>query len=352
MSSIGPQLPPHLTKRRRDSDTDDDDDDNTSSNKHARRDDPPPNQDEIDLNASASSDSEDDYAPPKPPSQPTTAPSTTAPAPKAAVVGPTLPPHLLANNTTTTNKDEIALDNSDSEDTGPAPPSPPSFHPTANTNPDDSESSDDDSFGPSLPTAATRRQIGPSMPPSTDDDAPKRDEWMLAPPPSSNTFSERDTTRIRARKFASKPSAVSAANASAGGPASSSIWTETPEEKLRRLQDSVLGRTSSDAAAAQAGMSEKQLKKLQRDEALSASIQATRGKTLLEEHQGGGSRKSASSSRGKVVGAEEEEDDPSKRAFDREKDMAVGGRITATQRRELINKSANFGGRFQKGSFL
>lgn len=102
-------------------------------------------------------------------------------------------------------------------------------------------------------------------------------------------------------------------------------------------------------------MSEQQQKKLQRDEALSASIQATRGKTLLEEHQGssGGSRKATGPSRGgSKVGAEEEEDDPSKRAFDREKDMAVGGRITATQRRELINKSANFGGRFQKGSFL
>ncbi|KAL7810132.1 hypothetical protein V8C26DRAFT_410475 [Trichoderma gracile] len=339
MSSIGPQIPPHLTKRRRDSDTDDD----TSSNKHARRDDSPQNQDEIDLNAS-SSDSEDDYAPRRPSSQPT------APAPRA--VGPSLPPHL-----TNTNKDEITLDNnsdSDSESTGPAPPPPPQT--TTNTNPDpDSDSSeDDDTFGPSLPTAATRRQIGPSLPPSTADDAPKRDEWMLAPPPSSNTFSERDTTRIRARKFASKPSS-SASTKNAAGP---SIWTETPEEKLRRLQDSVLGRTSSAATsdAAQTGASEQQLKKLQRDEALSASIQATRGKTLLEEHQGGGSRKSGSSSRGGGKGGvkeeEEEEDDPSKRAFDREKDMAVGGRITATQRRELINKSTNFGGRFQKGSFL
>ncbi|TFB07056.1 hypothetical protein CCMA1212_000779 [Trichoderma ghanense] len=341
MSSIGPQLPPHLTKRRRDSDTDD-----TSSNKHPRRDEAPQNQDEIDLAASASG-SEDDYAPPRPSSPPTiTTPTASAPT---KAVGPALPPHLA-------NNDEITLDDADSDsasDTGPALP-PKTTNPSLNPDSESSDSdSDDDSFGPSLPTSTTRRQIGPSLPPSLEDDAPKRDEWMLAPPPSSNTFSERDTTRIRARKFASKPSSTpSSANTAGGGP---SIWTETPEEKLRRLQDSVLGRTSASSNAAQPGLSEQQQKKLQRDEALSASIHAQRGKTLLQEHQGSG-RKSAgaSSSRGGGGGraAVEEEDDPSKRAFDREKDMAVGGRITATQRRELINKSANFGGRFQKGSFL
>lgn len=91
------------------------------------------------------------------------------------------------------------------------------------------------------------------------------------------------------------------------------------------------------------------MKKQLRDEALAADIQAQRGKTLLEEHQGGKKKARAA---GVAARPEEEEDDPSKRAFDREKDMAVGGRITATQRKELVNKSANFGGRFQKGSFL
>jgi hypothetical protein len=162
---------------------------------------------------------------------------------------------------------------------------------------------------------------------------------MLAPPPSSSTFSERDTTKIRARKFASKPKPTSST-----APGAPSIWTETPEEKLRRLQDSVLGRTSS-TSDGPSSLSEEQQRKARRDEALAAEIHAQRGKTLLEEHQGG--KKAAG---GKPD--EEEEDDPSKRAFDREKDMAVGGRITSTQRRELINKSANFGGRFQKGSFL
>ncbi|EHK25287.1 uncharacterized protein TRIVIDRAFT_54782 [Trichoderma virens Gv29-8] len=322
MSSIGPQLPPQL-KRSRD---ETDDELTTGSNKHARREGSGRNQDEIELNDSGS-DSEDDYAPPRPASLPAGA--------IARAVGPSLPPHLAANNT-----DEINLSDSDSDsDTGPAPPPGANPNPNANTNPDSDSSDDDDDFGPSLPSAsAPRRQIGPSLPPSLDDGAPKRDDWMLAPPPSSSTFSERDTTKIRARKFASKPKPTSST-----APGAPSIWTETPEEKLRRLQDSVLGRTSS-ASDGPSSLSEEQQRKTRRDEALAAEIHAQRGKTLLEEHQGG--KKAAG---GKP---DEEEDDPSKRAFDREKDMAVGGRITSTQRRELINKSANFGGRFQKGSFL
>jgi hypothetical protein len=340
MSSIGPQLPPHLTKRRRDSGGDDDDESTSSSNKHPRRDGTAQalqNQDEIDINGSGS-DSEDDYAPPRPSALP--APAVAA----ARTAGPSLPPHLATNN-----DDEINLSGSDS-DTGPPPPPPvttTTANPNPNTNPDsDSSSDDDDDFGPSLPSASNpyARQIGPSLPPSEFDDTPKRDEWMLAPPPSSSTFSERDTTRIRARKFASKPSA--APPAAAGGP---SIWTETPEEKLKRLQDSVLGRASSASGIDADGLTEKQRKTQLRNEALAADIQAKRGKTLLEEHQGGKKKAVAA---GAVLREEDEEDDPSKRAFDKEKDMAIGGRITATQRRELVNKSANFGGRFQKGSFL
>ncbi|KAL7901967.1 hypothetical protein HDV63DRAFT_377858 [Trichoderma sp. SZMC 28014] len=323
-SSIGPQLPPQLTKRKHD----EDDESASSSNKHPRRDNdaaqPPRNQDEIDINGS-DSDSEDDYGPPRP--------STLPAAPASRSVGPSLPPHLAA---AANNEDEINLSDSDSDPLPPATASNP--HP-------DSESSDDDDFGPSLPSAsAPRRQIGPSLPPSDLDDAPKRDEWMLAPPPSSSTFSERDTTKLRARKFASKPSA----KASSSAPGAPSIWTETPEEKLKRLQDAVLGRTSASSSTEAGGESELQRKKQLRDEALAADIQAQRGKTLLEEHQGGKKKAAA----GAAARPEDEEDDPSKRAFDREKDMAVGGRITATQRKELINKSANFGGRFQKGSFL
>jgi hypothetical protein len=49
---------------------------------------------------------------------------------------------------------------------------------------------------------------------------------------------------------------------------------------------------------------------------------------------------------------DEVEDDPSKRAFDREKDMGSGTRISASQKREMLNKAADFSSRFSGGSFL
>ena len=46
------------------------------------------------------------------------------------------------------------------------------------------------------------------------------------------------------------------------------------------------------------------------------------------------------------------EDDPSKRAFDREKDMASGSRIGTAQRREMLSKAAGFSSKFAGGSYL
>jgi Protein of unknown function (DUF3752) len=64
----------------------------------------------------------------------------------------------------------------------------------------------------------------------------------------------------------------------------------------------------------------------------------SRGPTLYKEHQ--------------KTNPQEKEDDPSARAFDRDKDIAGGLKINQTQRRELMNKAADFGSRFSSGKFL
>ena len=46
-----------------------------------------------------------------------------------------------------------------------------------------------------------------------------------------------------------------------------------------------------------------------------------------------------------------DEDDPSKRAFDREKDIG-GSKLTHAERKQLMNKAADFGSRFSKGNYL
>ncbi|VUC29643.1 unnamed protein product [Clonostachys rosea] len=317
MSSIGPQLPPHLAKRKRTPEDDEDVKPSSPAAKNARTIGPTlPNQDEIDLD---DSDSDDGYGPK---------------APKAAS-GPSMP---------TKNSEEIDLGDDSDSDVGPAPPKPaaaagPSLPPPAKrpAPESDSDSDSDDDYGPALPTAATARPVmGPAMPPSVDE-GPKRDSWMLAPPTDTG-YSERDPTRIRARKFASK---TSSSSGSKGGV--SSIWTETPEEKLQRLQDSVLGRSApgkdgSSADDARAREAE------ERNRKIAANIESRRGESLYEQHS------KRRKEKGEAPG--QEEDDPSKRAFDKEKDMALGGQIGTAKRRELMNKSANFGGRFQRGNFL
>ncbi|KAL6863035.1 hypothetical protein ACO1O0_003279 [Amphichorda felina] len=327
MSSIGPQLPPHLSKRKRTPDADR----GSHPPKNQRTQSPVANQNEIGLD-----DSDSDGYGPKP------------------IAGPSMPPQ---------NKDEIDIASDSDSDVGPAPPKPTSAGPAPAPAPapapvpqphppppaadiDDSSSSDDDDYGPSLPSASiSRPQIGPSLPPSAaEDDAPQRDSWMLAPP-TGGTFTERDPTKIRARKFASGKPGAGAAPAGSRQP--SSIWTETPEEKLRRLKDSVLGRTGGDGedrdGGAGSSRSAKSKEAEERDRKIAANIEASRGKSMYEEHN---------QKRRERGLDKEEEDDPSKRGFDREKDMALGGRLGAAQRKELMNKSANFSGKFQKGSYL
>lgn len=411
MASIGPQLPPHLQKRKRGSD------DGESASPPTKISRPDTNQDEIPLE---DDDSDDAFGPsaPKPsigpsmpPSRPSIGPSRPDEAERVAKptttqpsIGPSLPP---PQPPTTSNNDEIPLDeDSDNEDIGPAAPSAPSIGPSMpppaapkriygpapppadlserpTTDPNsDSDSDSDDGYGPALPgsrPAAASSNRGPSFPSfaqqqasSEQPQAPKRDDWMIAPPTDS-AYRAPDPTKLKSRKFAS--GRAGAPEKSGGGV--SSIWTETPEEKIKRLAAAVLGRedpsaanshnTTAYSASASGSISNTRTKQL--DEArVRQYTEQTRGRSLVEEHQAAiaaGRKKvsgeNATSKPGRAgdqygkragVDAVDDEDDPSKRAFDREKDMAVGGRISHTQRRDLLNKAANFGDRFQSGKFL
>ncbi|KAJ4405180.1 hypothetical protein N0V82_010362 [Gnomoniopsis sp. IMI 355080] len=180
---------------------------------------------------------------------------------------------------------------------------------------------------------------------------------MLAPPSASSGYQERDPTKIKSRKFASGATATTRPRDGAGS-GISSIWTETPEEKAKRLADAVLGRgsaaereqqaTSKGGSSGVSGIGDRR-----RDESkIRAFTEQTRGKSLYEEHQAAKKAGKASAGGGDAKQEEEEDDDPSKRAFDREKDMALGGKITASQRKELLNRASDFGGRFSKGNYL
>ncbi|ODM19891.1 hypothetical protein SI65_04877 [Aspergillus cristatus] len=175
---------------------------------------------------------------------------------------------------------------------------------------DDSDDSDDD-IGPVLPPAGTEHTrldnkaddagsecLEVSSKENHHMNSRQRDEWMLQPPEESDWTSRVDPTKLRNRKFQTGRS-------TRGPPVANRVdssWTENPEQKMERIRDKEATRKD---VAQQSGLK--------------------------------------SSDNG---------DDPGMRPFDREKDMATSSSISNAQRRELLNKAADFGSRFTGGRLL
>lgn len=118
-----------------------------------------------------------------------------------------------------------------------------------------SDEDDDDDYGPSLPPPVGA-QTAPATRPDTSVPTPaepsinttsKRDDWMLRPPDELDLSARVDPTKLRNRKFNTAPSRPGASS----GP--SKMWTETPEEKRRRLENEVMGIQAPAAVAAAGG---------------------------------------------------------------------------------------------------
>lgn len=228
------------------------------------------------------------------------------------------------------------------------PALPPSLEERGLSDEQGSESdSDDDDFGPSLPPEGAgvpgdidnkNFEPEPQELPIKEEGAPLqkngggRDSWMLQPPDSSDWSSRVDPTKLRNRKFQTGRSA----KGSAGKQPVNGSWTETPEQKMNRLHNQVMGAVPPSA-------SDNPAKKA--DESRSSEIMRERVKKYNE-----GTRDRTQSAN--LRKPSEEEDDPSKRAFDREKDMALSSRISHADRRKLMDKASDFGSRFTSGKFL
>ncbi|KAF7593893.1 hypothetical protein BBP40_010704 [Aspergillus hancockii] len=209
----------------------------------------------------------------------------------------------------------------------------------------EAESSDDDDIGPSLPppgimapeVATNKAPYYSSTSPSTKKDntyidRSHRDEWMLQPPESTGWASKVDPTKLRSRKF---QTGRSAANPQSGDIDSS--WTETPEQKMKRLQDKIMGvstitpnQVTGPSRVSQVLQEKVQKYNESKRKESTAQSMSPHPKELKREDQ----------------------DDPSNRPFDREKDMTISSKITNSQRREMIDRAAEFGSRFSKGNYL
>ena len=122
----------------------------------------------------------------------------------------------------------------------------------------DSDSSSDSGFGPVLPSQATAAMkacqahgITPGQTPWEEEQKAikpqkaERDAWMTMPPTQDDLSARFDPTKLRARKFNTGRGAAAIGGSSGGGGAST-LWTETPEQKRKRLADEVMGVETKD----------------------------------------------------------------------------------------------------------
>lgn len=159
-----------------------------------------------------------------------------------------------------------------------------------------------------------------------------------------------DPTKLKNRKFQSGKGAKAPSSGSSG---IGDTWTETPEQKRQRLEDEVLGRKKPAQLQEEGDGDENtgaRAKTREEDRRAEKRIreynEKVRGGALMDEGRWTGKKT------GGTISNREEEDDPSKRAFDREKDMKVGGAVGYAQKKELLNQAKNMGDRFARGSYL
>ncbi|KAF3919510.1 hypothetical protein ABW20_dc0100963 [Dactylellina cionopaga] len=208
----------------------------------------------------------------------------------------------------------------------------------------DDDSSSEDEIGPSLPSfgtsaaeeeaAAQKRLEAHSR---SKDDRLTRDEWMIVPPKQDDWTSRVDPTKIKSRKFQTGKGAK--APSAKGG--DNSLWMESAADKAKRVADEVMGVRRPATQAAEEDPKEKAAR-LQAEETqrrIDEFNAKNRGKSLVDEHATSKDRK--------------EEDDPSKRAFDREKDIVGSSKkIGLQQKQQMLARAADFGSRFSKGNYL
>ena len=131
---------------------------------------------------------------------------------------------------------------------GPSlPPAQHTVQHSLSANSSSSSDDDDDDFGPALPVdqrtttsaAGAARFITSTEHalPEIGSETLQREDWMLSPPSISDWSSKLDPTKLRSRKFHSGKNG----NAPRIHNVERKMWTETAEEKRKRIEDEIMG---------------------------------------------------------------------------------------------------------------
>ncbi|KAG6331584.1 hypothetical protein ID866_7504 [Astraeus odoratus] len=166
-----------------------------------------------------------------------------------------------------------------------------------------------------------------------------REEWMLVPPKSGDLLGSLDPTKLKARQFGRS-----------SGPArdsDSSLWTETPAERQKRLADEVSGRKRKAVNAEPEEDPEEAKRRRKRDEVIRKGVdehtRKVRGMALVESHMDREARKT-------------EKDEEPAVIWDHARDMSLGGRLMdEKQRQKMLRDAKTLGDRFgagKSGGFL
>lgn len=219
--------------------------------------------------------------------------------PSHAVAGPTLPPHLQQRHAGQST--EASDEEDDDDDYTPALPpgmaartaQGPSLPPhlanrQRSPSPAASEGSDDDSDVGPLPapsagpapalSAAEEFRLREQRKQEEEEEAkriagrkPKREAWMTVPPSALDAMARQDPTKITKTGF--NQNTRRGTNAQKASEEERSLWTETPEERAKRIDEEVMGkRKRTENASKQETAAERQERK--KREARNAEMRA------------------------------------------------------------------------------
>ncbi|EAU85999.2 hypothetical protein CC1G_03022 [Coprinopsis cinerea okayama7 len=349
MANIGPQLPPHLQNQFESRKDEEESDDDVGSSL------PPSIGPQIPLSLVQKKDDNDEREKEQ--------------EGAAVGIGPAIPAHLLSRK----KEDDAEEDSGDDIGpsigpvAGPSRPSPspgpsnpgkrvigpsfPTYAPTYDPktysqvqNPDDDS---DDDVGPKPLPAGMKHQESSAvqefiereerrrkqLEEASKPKAPKREEWMLVPPSHSDLLGNLDPSRLKKGRQFSKSTAEPRAT-------DTSLWTETPAERQKRLADEVSGKKRRAVDSAPADDDPDKKRRKQEEERIRKGVEEytkkQRGGALVDQHAAATASKEGS------------EEPPV--IWDHARDMAIGGRLMDDgKRKQMLQEAKGLGSRFSSG---